>query len=71
MLKLSKHHTLYEVWSEWASESVYVDRKPTKAEVDQIWKENWPKTPDRPKVFKEKLLYTQDPRQYRLERGKD
>lgn len=58
MLKRTTKHTIYEVWSEWAAESVYVDHKPTKEEVDQIWKDNWPKTPDRPKVFKEKHVYT-------------
>lgn len=60
MLKLSKTHTLYEVWSEWAAESVYVDHKPTKEDVDQIWKENWPNAPTRPKVFKEKHVYVSD-----------
>ena len=58
MLKLSKTHTLYEVWSEWKAASVYVDHKPTTKEVDQIWKEQWPNTPERPKVFKEKQVYT-------------
>ena len=71
MLKRTRKHTLYEVWSEDAAESVYVDRKPTKDEVDQLWKENWPNTAHRPQVFKEAHVYTQDPRQYRLERGED
>ena len=57
MLKLSKNHTFYEVWSEDAAESVYVDHKPTKADVDQIWIENWPSAKTRPKVFKEKHVY--------------
>jgi hypothetical protein len=71
MLKQTKNHTLYEVWSEDAAKSVYVVRKPTKAEVDQIWKENWPNTNRRPQVFKEAHVYIQDPEQYRLERGEE
>lgn len=44
MLKLSKDHTIYEVWCEHTSESVFVSGKPTKAELAQIIKENdWPK----------------------------
>ncbi len=62
MLKRTKKHTLYEVWSEDAAESVYVDRKPTREEVDALWKENWPNTHIRPQVFKEAHVYTQDPR---------
>ena len=71
MLKRTKKHTLYEVWSEWAADSVFVDRKPTNAEVIAIWKDRWPKTPKKPEVFKLDPVYTQDPRQYRLERGED
>ena len=71
MLKRTRKHTLYEVWSEWAAESVFVDRKPTKEEVNDLWKENWPDTPKAPEVFKLERIYTQDPRQYRLERGED
>lgn len=41
MLKLTKTHTFYEVWNEWAAESVYVDHKPTKAEVEFIVKKEW------------------------------
>lgn len=58
MLKQTRKHTLHEIWSEDAAESVYVDRKPTKVEVDQIWKENWPNTNSRPQVFKELHFYT-------------
>jgi hypothetical protein len=36
MLKLSKKHEIYEVWNEWAAESVFVDHKPTKAEVLEL-----------------------------------
>lgn len=71
MLKRTRKHTFYEVWSEDAAESVYVDRKPTREEVDFLWKENWPNTRSRPRVFKEPHVYTQDPRQYLLERGED
>lgn len=71
MLKRTKKHTIYEVWSEDAAESVYVDRRPTKKEVDQLWDENWPNTLHRPQVFKEAHVYTQDPKQYFIERGID
>ena len=71
MLKQTKKHNLYEVWSEWAAESVFVDRKPTNDEVKDLWKENWPNTPKAPEVIKLEHVYTQDPRQYRLERGED
>lgn len=60
MLKRLKKHTLYEVWSEDAIESVYVDHEPTTEEVEQLWKENWPNTPSMPKVFKEQHFYTYD-----------
>jgi hypothetical protein len=71
MLKQTKKHTFYEVWSEDAAESVYVDRRPTADEVVQIWNENWPNTNHKPQVFKEAHVYTRDPKQYRLERGED
>ena len=71
MLKQTKKHNLYEVWSEWAAESVFVDRKPTRKEVTALWKENWPHTPKRPEVIKLEHVYTQDPEQYLLERGED
>jgi len=58
MLKRLSKHTLYEVWSEDAAESVYVDHKPTEDEVCQLWEDNWPNTPSMPKVFKEKHFYT-------------
>lgn len=58
MLKRLKKHSLYEVWSEDAAESVYVDHKPTEDEIDELWEENWPNTASRPKVFKEKHFYT-------------
>lgn len=41
MLKLTKKHTFYEVWCEWTAESVYIDHKPTKAEVECIVKKEW------------------------------
>lgn len=58
MLKQTKNHTLYEVWSEDAAESVYVDHKPTTEEIEQLWKENWPNTSHMPQVFKEAHVYT-------------
>jgi len=36
MLKKLKHHTIYEVWNEWAAESVFVDHKPTKKELWEL-----------------------------------
>lgn len=71
MLIRTKKHTIYEVWSEDAAESVYVDHRPTKEEVNQLWDENWPNTLHKPKVFKEPRVYTQHPDQYLLERGED
>ena len=41
MLKLTKTHTLYEVWNEWAAESVFVDHKPTKDEVAFLVRKAW------------------------------
>ena len=58
MLKLTSKHQNYEVWSEWASESIFMDHKPTKAEIDYLWKKWWHHTKDRPKVFKLKPFYT-------------
>ena len=63
MLKQTKEHTLYEVWSEWAAESVFVDHKPTEEEIVALWEENWPTTPKAPEVFKLEHVYIQDPRQ--------
>ena len=40
MLKLTKNHTIYEVWNEWAGESVYVDHKPTAEELKELVKMN-------------------------------
>ena len=71
MLKRTSKHEFYEVWSEDAAESVFVDRKPTRDEVNELWKENWPNTRQRPKLFKLKPFYSQDPAQYRRERGED
>jgi hypothetical protein len=58
MLKRTRRHTFYEVWSEDAAESVYVDHEPTTEEVEQLWKEHWPRTSHMPQVFKEKHVYT-------------
>jgi hypothetical protein len=41
MLKRTNNHTLYEVWNEWAAESVYVDHKPTKAEIQFLVSKVW------------------------------
>ena len=58
MLKRTTKHEFYEVWSEDAAESVFVDHKPTHEEVTCLWKENWPGTHFRPKLFKLKPFYT-------------
>jgi hypothetical protein len=71
MLKRITDHQIYEVWSEWAAESVYVDHKPSQKEVYYLWKKLWQKTPSRPEVFKLKSLYGISPAQYRLARGED
>jgi hypothetical protein len=40
-MKISKNHTVYEIWNEYCAESVFVDfgRKPTKSEIREICKE--------------------------------
>ena len=60
MLKLSKNHTIYEVWCAWAAETVYVDHKPTKEEIEELRKKNWPETDqfDTLQVRKLDHLYT-------------
>ena len=40
MLKLSRNHRIYEVWNEWAAESVFVDHKPSKAEIRELVEKN-------------------------------
>ena len=40
MLKLSKKHEVYEVWNEWAAESVFVDHKPNPEEIKELVKKN-------------------------------
>jgi hypothetical protein len=71
MLKRTSKHQNHEVWSEWANESIFMDHKPTKAEVDFVWKKMWPNTNGRPEVFKVAPFYITDPKQYRKERGED
>ena len=71
MLKRTAKHQIYEVWSEDAAESVFVDRKPTLREITALWHENWPNTKRGPVLFKLKPFYTTSPKQYREERGED
>lgn len=40
MLKQTRNHTLYEVYNEWAVESVFVDHKPSRAEVKELIEKN-------------------------------
>jgi sporulation-control protein spo0M len=35
-MKQSKNHNIYEVWNEWASESIFVDHKPTQKELQEL-----------------------------------
>ena len=63
MLKLSRNHKIYEVWCEWTAESVFIDHKPSKEELEEIRKKEWPGTDqwDRPyklKVYKLNHFYT-------------
>ena len=44
MLKLTTKHTIYEVWCEWTSESVFVDHEPSTDELKEIRKKEWPGT---------------------------
>ncbi len=41
MLRLTKNHTIFEVWNEWAAESVYVDHRPTWDELVFLVTKNW------------------------------
>ena len=58
MLKQTKNHNFYEVWSEDSCESVYIDHKPTEKDIDQIWHEKWPNTSHKPESFKVATFYT-------------
>ena len=40
-IKLSTSHDIWEVWCEHTAESVYVDHKPNKEELEEIRKMNW------------------------------
>lgn len=51
MLKLSKNHSIYEVWCEYTAESVFIDHKPTNEELEEIRTKNWPGTDQWGKVF--------------------
>ncbi len=42
MLKLSTEHNIYEIWCEHTAESVFLDHKPSKSELDEIRKKEWP-----------------------------
>lgn len=41
-LKKTAKHTIYEVWNEWTAESVFIDHKPSKTEVEELVQLNWP-----------------------------
>ena len=62
-MKLTPHHNIWERWCGWAAESVYVDHRPTKEEIEEVCKKNWNGIdPWSPKfdlcVFKLKPFYT-------------
>ena len=71
ILKKTSRHDIYEVWSEWEADSVFIDHKPSRKEVYYLWKNIWPDAKESPKVFKLKPLYVIDPKQRMLERGED
>ncbi len=83
MLMLSKDHKVYEVYNEWASESVFVDHKPSRAEIKELIEKNdWDRHERqgltlsqfiRKYIFVERLrhFYTEDPETYLIERGED
>lgn len=63
MLKLSKNHNICEVWCEYTAESVFIDHKPTKAELEEIRQKEWPGkdfdgNPFQLKVFELAHFYT-------------
>ncbi len=80
---LSRNHRVYEVWNEWASESVFVDRKPSRDDIKELVEKNeWDRSKQlgltfskfvRKYIHIERLqhFYTEDPRTYRMERGED
>jgi hypothetical protein len=63
MIKLTRKHNIYEVWCEHAAESVFIDHKPTKKELEEIRIKNWTGTdqynnPHKLKAFKLQPFYT-------------
>lgn len=40
MLKLTKNHTIFEVYNDWGAESVYIDHRPTWDELVWLVKAN-------------------------------
>jgi hypothetical protein len=41
MIKKLTKHTIYEVYNEWAAESVFVDHDPSDEEVEFLVKKKW------------------------------
>jgi hypothetical protein len=65
MLRRTTRHTIYEVWCPHTCESVYIDHKPTKKEIEEVRKKNWPETArwdnsSEIETFKIKCMYTYD-----------
>jgi len=42
-MKRITNHTIYEIWNEYTAESVFVDHKPSKEEVEEIKLHMWGK----------------------------
>lgn len=62
MLKLSNNHDIWEVWCEYAAESVFIDHKPNKEELEDIQQKNWDRywnvAGTKLKIYKLKPFYT-------------
>jgi len=62
-MKKTTKHNIYEVWCDYTASSVFLDHKPTKKEVEEIRRKQWPGSdqwdiPYKIIVFKLKPFYT-------------
>lgn len=62
-MKLLTKHTLYEIYNEFKTYSVFVDHKPTKEEVEEIckkeeWVDAFDGDSDKVEIKKIKYIYT-------------
>lgn len=62
LLKKTNKHSMWEVWSETMAESVYVDHRPTKKELEEILWTRWKgrDSVDTLMVFKLEPYYTKN-----------